>query len=395
MDELAEIAPAAGMVEDFLTAEQVAIREMARDVAENLVKPLAAQIDEDDAFPRELIEEFGRLGLIQLAVPEEFGGAGGRVTEMCLVREEISRVSASAAWLAGNNTAGGVMPLLLGSTEEMRRRYLPELATGKHLTCIAMSESDAGSDVSAIRTTAVRDGDHYVVNGTKTFISSGPVASFGTVLAKTGPVSAGKDAISSFFFDASWKGISVGKKDRKLGMRGTPTGEIRFEDVRIPASHILGGGEGRGFALAMKVLNRNRPTVGAFGCGIARGAADYALAYTKERRAFGRAVYDFQATRFAFADMYMQIEAARSLLYRTAYRLDSDPDAPETECLSAMAKCFASEMCMRVAISAMEQLGGHGYMVDHPLERMMRDAKALHFLEGTNQIARIVMMRDK
>ncbi len=386
---------AESLVEDFLTAEQVAIRDMARDVAENLVAPLAARIDEEDAMPPALVEEFGRLGLIQLAVPEEYGGAGGRVTEMCLVREQISRVSASAAWLAGNNTAGGVMPLLLGGTDELRRRYLPELATGRYLTCIAMSEADVGSDVGAMRTRAERDGDHYVVNGTKTFISSGPVASFGTVLAKTGPVTGGKEAISSFFFDAGWKGISVGQKDRKMGMRGIPTGEVRFEDVRIPASHILGGGEGRGFDLAMRILNRNRPTVGAFGCGIAQGAADYALDYTKGRRAFGRAVYDFQATRFAFADMYMQIEAARSLLYRTAWRLDRDPAAAENERLSAMAKCFAAEMALKVAISAMEQLGGHGYMADHPLERMVRDAKALHFLEGTNQIARIVMMRDR
>ena len=252
---------------DFLTPEQLAIQQMARDVARDLVAPIAAQIDADDAFPQDLIEEFGALGLIQLAVPEAFGGAGGQVTEMCLVREEIAQVSPAAAWLAGNNTAGGVMPLILGSTEEMRDRYLPALATGKHLTCICMSEADAGSDVRSIQTRAVRDGDQYVINGTKTFISFGPLASFGTVLAKTATDDPERDVFSSFFFDASWPGISVGHKDHKMGMRGVPTAEVRFEGVRIPASHLLGGGEGRGHVAGAQGFEPQSSHRGRLWCG--------------------------------------------------------------------------------------------------------------------------------
>lgn len=377
-------------MDPFLTPAQVALKEQAAEVASQVAAPVAALIDETDTFPTDLARTFGELGLIQLCVPEQYGGPGGRVTEACLVREEIGKVSMAASMIASNNTVGGVLPLVLAGSEELKDKYLPALATGEHLTCVAITEPEAGSDVSNMRSRAVRDGDHYVINGSKCFITFGSVASFCTLLVRTGSEADGARGLSAFFVHTDWPGFNVGKNERKMGMHGIPNVEISLEDLRVPVANRLGK-EGEGFKVIMEALNLNRPTVGAIALGAAQGATDYAAGYARERRQFGRPVIRFQAVQFKLADMYIELEAARSLIYRTARLLDEG--APDGERFSAMAKCFATDVAMRVTTEAVQVLGGYGYMKDHPLERVMRDTKITQILEGTNEIQRLVVMR--
>lgn len=371
--------------------EQIAFRDSVRKVVENHVAPIAAEIDETDRFPREVVELFGELGLMQLWVPERYGGPEGNLTMMCIAREEVSRVSPACATIAGLNTMF-IMPLLHFGTEEQRQRFLPEIAKGGVVTAIAISEPQAGSDVSAIATRAVRDGDTWVINGRKQWCSYGCEADFIVLMARTSnaPGSAG---ISAFVLEPKkMKGITFGRHERKMGWRGAPNTPIFLDDVRVPAGNLIGE-EGKGFRASMRALDLNRPTIGAQCVGMAQGALDAAVAYSKERKQFRKAISEFQGVQFMLADMAMQVEAARALVYECAQAGDVG-DWKRLTFLASMAKCFASDMAMKVTTDAVQIFGGYGYTKDYPVERWMRDAKLAQIFEGTNQIQRVVIARD-
>ncbi len=371
--------------------EQLAFRDSIRRMVEKHVAPIAAEIDETDRFPTELLPIFGGMGLMQLWVPEEYGGPNGNLTMMCMAREEISRVSPACGSLAGLNTMF-IMPLLHFGSEEQRRRFLPIIAKGGVVTAIAISEPQAGSDVSAMTTRAVRDGDSYVINGRKQWCSYGVVADYIVLMARTGGES-GADGISAFILEPKkMKGIGFGRHERKMGWRGAPNTPIFLDDVRVPAENLVGE-EGRGFRASMRALDLNRPTIGAQSVGLAQGAMDASIAYAKERKQFKRSIGEFQGVQFMLADMVMNIEAARALVYECARAGDAS-DWKRLNVLASMAKCFASDMAMKVTTDAVQIFGGYGYTRDYPVERMMRDAKLAQIFEGTNQIQRMVIARD-
>ena len=371
--------------------EQLAFRDSIRRMVEKHVAPIAAEIDETDRFPEELLPIYGEMGLMQLWVPEEYGGPNGNLTMMCMAREEISRVSPACGSLAGLNTMF-IMPLLHFGSEEQRRRFLPIIARGGVVTAIAISEPQAGSDVSAMSTRAVKDGDSYVINGRKQWCSYGVVADYIVLMARTSG-DTGADGISAFILEPKkMKGISFGRHERKMGWRGAPNTPIFLDDVRVPAENLVGE-EGRGFRASMRALDLNRPTIGAQSVGLAQGAMDASIAYAKERKQFKRAIGEFQGVQFMLADMVMNIEAARALVYECA-RAGDERDWKRLNVLASMAKCFASDMAMKVTTDAVQIFGGYGYTKDYPVERMMRDAKLAQIFEGTNQIQRMVIARD-
>jgi alkylation response protein AidB-like acyl-CoA dehydrogenase len=375
---------------DF-TTEELSFRDGVRRMAERHVAPIAAEIDENDRFPSELIPVYGDMGLLQLWVPEEYGGPGGNLTMVCLAREEISRHSEACGLLAGETTMF-VLPLMHFGTEEQKKRFLPIVAEGRTLTAIALSEPEAGSDVSAIRTRAVRDGDHYVINGQKQWCSFGSVADYILVFAKTSDAG-GVDNISPFIVDVkASSGLSFGKHERKMGMRGAVNVPVFLDNVRVPVENMLGE-EGKGFRAAMRALDLNRPAIAAASVGLAQGALDVALAYAKERKQFKRSISEFQGIQFMLADMAMQLEAARCLLYECA-RAGDRGEWDRLPILASMAKCFASDVAMKITTDAVQVLGGYGYVKDYPVERMMRDAKLNQIFEGTNQIQRVVIARE-
>jgi len=373
------------------TEEQVAFRESIRRMVAKHVAPIAAEIDETDRFPLELVKLFGEMGLMQLWVPERYGGPNGDLTMVCIAREEISRVSPACGSIAGLNSMF-IMPLLHFGSEEQRQMYLPIVAKGGVVTAIAISEPQAGSDVSAMTTRAVREGDCYVLNGRKQWCSYGCVADYIVVMARTSS-SPGAEGISAFIVEPkTMKGISFGRHERKMGWRGAPNTPIFFDNVRVPAENLVGA-EGRGFKASMRALDLNRPTIGAQAVGLAQGALDAAVAYAKERRQFNRSIAEFQGVQFMLADMAIQIEAARALVYECA-RAGDGGDWHRLNILASMAKCFSSDMAMRVTTDAVQIFGGYGYMMDYPVERMMRDAKLTQIFEGTNQIQRVVVARE-
>ncbi|MBN9462807.1 MAG: acyl-CoA dehydrogenase family protein [Burkholderiales bacterium] len=370
--------------------EQVAFRDSVRRMVERHVAPIAAEIDETDRFPRELVELFGEMGLMQLWVPERYGGPEGNLTMMCIAREEISRVSPACGSIAGLNTMF-IMPLLHFGSEEQRRRFLPVIAKGGVVTAIAISEPQAGSDVGAMTTRAVREGDSYVINGRKQWCSYGVEAEYIVLMARTAG-SGGAEGISAFVIEpARMKGITFGRHERKMGWRGAPNTPIFLDNVRVPAGNLIGE-EGKGFKASMRALDLNRPTIGAQSVGLAQGALDAAVAYARERKQFKRSIAEFQGVQFMLADMVMQIEAARALVYECA-RAGDEGDWDRLNVLASMAKCFASDMAMRVTTDAVQVFGGYGYTRDYPVERMMRDAKLAQIFEGTNQIQRLVIAR--
>jgi alkylation response protein AidB-like acyl-CoA dehydrogenase len=373
------------------TDEQLAFRESVRRMAEKHVAPIAAEIDEHDRFPLELVQLFGEMGLMQLWVPEKYGGPEGNLTLVCIAREEISRHSAAAGSIAGLNTMF-VMPLLHFGTEEQRQRFLPRIARGGVVTAIAISEPQAGSDVSAMTTRAVRDGDSYVINGRKQWCSYGVAADYIVLMARTQGES-GADGISAFVIEPkTMKGVTFGRHERKMGWRGAPNTPIFLDNVRVPAENLIGE-EGKGFRASLRALDLNRPTIGAQCVGIAQGAMDASIAYAKERKQFKRSIAEFQGVQFMLADMAMNIEAARALVYECAHAGDVG-DWPRLNTLASMAKCFGSDMAMKVTTDAVQIFGGYGYTMDYPVERMMRDAKLAQIFEGTNQIQRMVIARD-
>jgi alkylation response protein AidB-like acyl-CoA dehydrogenase len=366
------------------------LRDQVRKMVEKHVAPIASEIDENNRFPEELVEIFGDMGLLQLWVPQAYGGPGADLTSVCIVKEEIAKVSESAALLAANNSFGLILPILNFGTEEQKRHYLGLAAKGRTLTSVAITEAGTGSDVSSMKTRAAKDGDSWVLNGGKIYITFGSVAHFILVFARTSE-GKGANGISAFILDTKSKGFSFGKEDRKMGIRGVPNVPIFFDNVRIPAENMIGP-EGKAFKTCMRILDLNRPTIGAISVGLAQGAIDAAVAYGRERKQFGQPITEFQGIQFMLADMQMQSEAARCMLYdctRMADREEWDGFSAK----ASMIKCFASDTAMKVTTDAVQIFGGAGYMRDFPVERFMRDAKINQIFEGTNQIQRLVVAR--
>jgi alkylation response protein AidB-like acyl-CoA dehydrogenase len=372
-----------------LPDEHVAIREAVRAVCDGKVAPNAAAADESGEFPQASYDALRAADFHAPHVPESYGGAGADALATAIVIEEVARACASSSLIPAVNKLGS-LPLLLAGSEELRQRYLTPLARGDSMFSYCLSEPEAGSDAAALKTRAERDGDEYVLNGAKRWITNAGVSDFYTVFAVTDP-SARSRGISAFVVEKSDPGVSFGAPERKLGIKGSPTREVYFDNVRIATSRMIGD-PGTGFGLAMQTLDHTRVTIAAQAVGIAQGALDYARHYVQERRQFGRAIAEFQGVQFMLADMGMKLEAARQLTYAAAARSER-VDADLTY-FGAAAKCFASDVAMEITTDAVQLLGGYGYTKDYPVERMMRDAKITQIYEGTNQVQRIVMARQ-
>lgn len=370
----------------LLTEEQRLLQELALQIARERIKPVRAELDEKEVFPAELLADLAQADLFGVIIPEEYGGLGLGCFENCLVLEALATACVGVATTYAA-TFLGAYPLLLYGNEEQKRRYLPALARGEYLAAFALTESQAGSDAGAIQTTAVRDGDFYVLNGTKQWITNAGEAGLYTVIALTDPAKGARGA-SAFLVQADDPGISFGKKEKKMGIRASVTREIVFQDCRIPADRLLAR-EGFGFIIAMKTLDYSRPGVGALAVGLAQGALEEAVQFARQRHQFGQPVIAFQAIQHLLADMATQIEASRALVYAVARYIDQKPKEFTKE--AAMAKLFPTDVAMKVAVDAVQILGGHGYMREYPVEKMMRDAKILQIFEGTNQILRNII----
>ena len=373
-----------------LPEEHEMLRESVRALAEAKIAPHAAEVDEQGRFPQEALDALVANDLHAVHVPEAYGGAGGDALAAVIVIEEVARVCASSSLIPAVNKLGS-LPLLLAGSEELKRRYLPPLAKGEVMFSYCLSEPEAGSDAGSMRTRAVRDGDHYVLNGTKRWITNAGVSEFYTVLAVTDPEKRTRGGISAFVVEKGDEGVSFGAPEKKLGVKGSPTREVYLDNVRIPADRLIGD-EGTGFRTAMRTLDHTRITIAAQALGIAQGALDYAKGYVRERKQFGRPVGDFQGIQFMLADMAMKLAAARQLTYAAAAK--SEREEADLTFYGAAAKCYASDVAMQITTDAVQLLGGYGYTRDYPVERMMRDAKITQIYEGTNQVQRIVMARN-
>jgi len=368
----------------FLTEEQLMIKEVARKVAEEKIKPLREEADEKEEFPWEIQEELAKADLCGIYIPEEYGGMGFGVFELCLAVEELCKVDGSIALVLAA-TALGTFPIIMFGNEEQKKKYLPDIASGKKIVAFALTEPEAGSDAGNIKTRAVKEGDYYILNGTKCFITNGGIADIYVVIAMTDP-SKGSRGASAFIVEKGMEGFSFGKKEKKMGIRSSETRELIFDNCKVPKENLLGK-EGMGFMIAMKTFDVSRPGVAAQALGIAQGALDDAIKYSRERIQFGQPICSFQAIQHMLADMATQIEAARCLVYQVAKSIDANPNGRFTK-ESAMAKLFASDVAMKVTVDAVQILGGYGYMRDYPMEKRMRDAKITQIYEGTNQIQR-------
>jgi alkylation response protein AidB-like acyl-CoA dehydrogenase len=372
-----------------LTEEHLAFRQVVRDICTDRIAPRAAEIDRTGEFPWDVAKTLADNGLLGLHVPSEYGGSGADTLTFCLLVEEIARVCASSSVIPLVQKLGS-MPLLMAASHEQKQRWFPAIAAGEDLVSYCISEADAGSDPAAMRTTAVRDGDGWVLSGTKTWISMASASSAFTVLAKTDP-DAGARGVSAFYVRHDDPGFSVGKAEDKLGIKGSPTCQVHFDDCRIPADRLLGA-QDRGFTYAMQAFDHTRLVVGAQAVGIAQGAIDAASGYVSERRQFGKPVGAFQGVQFMLADMVTETSAARQLVYTAAAKADRG-DADLT-LYSSMAKLKAGDVAMRVTTDAVQLHGGYGYTRDYPVERMMRDAKITQIYEGTQEIQRVVIARQ-
>jgi alkylation response protein AidB-like acyl-CoA dehydrogenase len=372
-----------------LTEEHTFLRQTVRELADERIAPRAAEIDQTEEFPWDVYEALRRSELHATHIPEEYGGVGADSVATCIVIEEVARACCSSSLIPAVNKLGTV-PLLLSAGEALKKQVLPQVASGEALISYALSEREAGSDAAGMRTRAVLAGDHWVLNGTKCWITGAGVSSWYTVMAVT-DAAAGASGISAFVVHKDDPGFSVGTKERKLGIKGSPTCEIHFDDCAIPADRIIGE-PGTGFKTALRTLDHTRLTIGAQAVGVAQGALDAAIGYVKQRRQFGRPVSDFQGIQFMLADMAMQTEAARQLVYVGAAK--AERGEKDLTFVSAAAKCLASDVAMKVTTDAVQLLGGYGYTKDFPVERMMRDAKITQIYEGTNQIQRVVMARQ-
>ena len=374
----------------YFTETQLAMREGIRRMVDKEIRPIAAAIDAEDKIPERIFHLFGDMGLMQLWVPEEYGGPGGDLTSVCMAREEISRVSEACALIAGMNSIGVILPLLHFGTEEQKRRWLPMVAKGRTWTAVAMTEPESGSDVASMKTHAKKDGASWVLNGQKCYITWGNMAHWILVFARTSGEK-GFNGISCFLMDTKSAGFRIGKNEKKMGLNGVPNVQIFFDNVRIPEENMICE-EGRGFTTCMRILDMNRPTIGAASVGVAQGSLDLALQYAKDRKQFGRAIGQFQGLQWMLADMAMQIEASRALVYECARMVDAGDFSRLSE-MASMAKCQASDMAMKVTTDAVQIFGGAGYMRDVGVERYMRDAKINQIFEGTNQIQRVIISR--
>ncbi|MBN9494217.1 acyl-CoA dehydrogenase family protein [bacterium] len=373
-----------------LSEEHRLIKDTARRIAREVVAPRAKEVDETAEYPEDYFQAFKQAGLLGMAIPEQMGGTGNGVLPICLAIEEVAKYECGAGLilvLSGLPTR----PIVFGGTKEQQQKWLPSLAEGTTRGAFCLTEPDHGSDAAGLETRAVRDGDDYVLNGSKVYISGGTVADYLTVFARTG--GPGARGISAFVVDAHAPGVNIDRTDDKMGVRSVPTAHFSFSDVRVPAENLLGLEEGKGFNHAMLTLNSLRPTVGARGVGLAEGAAGYAMEWARERKAFGNSVIDFEAIQFMFADMAIQIEAARNLVYKAAWLVDQGKYTREYAHHLSIAKAYATEVANRVASDALQVLGAQGYMKDHPLERHFRDARQLMIVEGSSQVQRVVISR--
>ena len=362
------------------------IKELCHRIAEEKIKPVAAEYDEKNEFPWDLVKVMAESDICGVYIPEEYGGMGGGVMEMAIATEELSWGCGGIA-LAFAATGLGTYPILLYANDEQKEKYLPDIAAGKKLAAFCITEAEAGSDAGGIKTTAKKDGDSYILNGTKQWITNGGEAEVYTVIAMTDKAKGARGA-SAFIVDKDTPGVSFGKKEDKLGIRGSATREVIFTDVKIPKENLLGK-EGLGFIVAMKTFDHSRPGVAAQAIGIAQRAVDEAVQYTHERRQFGQSISSFQGVQWMLADMATQVEAARALIYASARLVDSGAKNIAKE--SAMSKMFASDTAMKVTTDAFQLFGGYGYMKEYPVEKLMRDAKITQIYEGTNQIQRSVI----
>ncbi|WP_353942967.1 acyl-CoA dehydrogenase family protein [Streptomyces sp. HUAS MG91] len=365
------------------------LRDTVRALAEAKIAPHAAAVDEEARFPQEALDALVAADLAAVHVPEEYGGAGADALATVIVIEEVARACVSSSLIPAVNKLGS-LPVILSGSEELKKKYLGPLAKGDAMFSYCLSEPDAGSDAAGMKTRAVRDGDDWVLNGVKRWITNAGVSEYYTVMAVTDPEKRSK-GISAFVVEKSDEGVSFGAPEKKLGIKGSPTREVYLDNVRIPADRMIGA-EGTGFATAMKTLDHTRITIAAQALGVAQGALDYAKGYVQERKQFGKAIADFQGIQFMLADMAMKISAARALTYQAAAA--SERGDADLTYLGAAAKCFASDTAMEVTTDAVQLLGGYGYTRDYPVERMMRDAKITQIYEGTNQVQRIVMARN-
>ena len=375
---------------DFhLTNEQQMLRKMYREFAENEVKPLAEEIDEEERFPMETVEKMAKLGMMGIYFPKEYGGAGGDVLSYAMCVEELAKVCGTTAVIVSAHTSLCCAPIFEHGTEEQKRKYLPDLLSGKKIGAFGLTEPNAGTDASGQQTLAVLEGDHYVLNGSKCFITNGNVADTFVVFAMTDK-SKGNHGISAFIVEKDFPGFSTGKHEKKMGIRGSATASLVFEDCIVPAENLLGE-EGQGFKVAMHTLDGGRIGIAAQALGIAEGALNEAIAYVKMREQFGKPLSAFQNTQFVIANLANQIEAAKLLVYRAAWAKDNHlPYSVE----SAHAKLYAAETAMRVTTECVQLLGGYGYTREYPVERMMRDAKITQIYEGTSEVQRMVISRS-
>ncbi len=367
----------------FLTEEQNMIIETAREIAQKKILPVRERYDHEGIFPWDVVEAMAAADLCGLYIPEQYGGFGGGVFALCLAVEELSKVCGGIS-LSMAATALGTFPLLLFGSEEQKRKYLPGIAAGKTIAAFGLTEANAGSDALGMKSSAVLDGDTYILNGTKQWITNGENAQLYTVFAKTNPAK-GARGISAFIVEKGTPGFSFGKHEDKMGIRASSTTELVFQDCRIPKSNLLGK-EGLGSIIAINTLNYSRPGVGAQALGIAAGALEDAVAYSRQRIQFGEPISAFQAVQHMLADMATEVEAARALLYATAKTIDAGEKKFARE--SAMSKLKCSDVAMRVTVDALQVMGGYGYMREYPMEKRMRDAKITQIYEGTNQIQR-------
>ncbi|THA26092.1 acyl-CoA dehydrogenase [Streptomyces sp. RKND-216] len=366
------------------------LRDSVRALVEAKIAPFATAVDEEARFPQEALDALVANDLHAVHVPEAYGGAGADALATVIVIEEVARACASSSLIPAVNKLGS-LPVILSGSEELKKRYMTPLAKGDAMFSYCLSEPDAGSDAGGMKTRAVRDGDHYVLNGVKRWITNAGVSEFYTVMAVTDAEKKTRGGISAFVIEKNDEGVSFGAPEKKLGIKGSPTREVYLDNVRVPADRMIGD-EGTGFATAMKTLDHTRITIAAQALGIAQGALDYAKGYVRERKQFGKPIGDFQGVQFMLADMAMKLEAARQLTYAAAAkseRVDAD-----LTFFGAAAKCYASDAAMEITTDAVQLLGGYGYTRDYPLERMMRDAKITQIYEGTNQVQRIVMARN-
>jgi alkylation response protein AidB-like acyl-CoA dehydrogenase len=373
-----------------LNEEQLAFKQSVRELVEDKIAPRAAEIDEADEYPWDIDEVLVKNGFAGVSYPEEYGGAGGGAVEMCILVEEISRHSAGVALIPAVNKLGAI-PVLLAGTDDQKKKICAGITNGDHRMSYCLTEPGSGSDAAAMRSRAVKDGNDWILTGSKRFITGAGASDLYTYFAVTDPDAKKGRNITAFLLSKDMDGFSLGRKEDKMGIRGSPTREVILEDCRVPAENVIGEVNG-GFPIAMRTLDFSRPTVAAQALGIAQGAFDFAVEYCRERQQFGQPISSFQGMQFMFADMAMKIETARWAVYRAATAVDDE--VPDVSYWAAIAKCYASDVAMSVTTDCVQALGGYGYVREYPVERFMRDAKITQIYEGTNQIQRVVIARS-